>query len=230
MMEPTQRVTRSKEEARATYTRLSRWFDLIFGVFENKFRRRALALLNAHTGERILEIGFGSGHGIVSLARSVGDTGKIYGIDLSEGMLGVTAGRVKQAGLTGRVELCQGDAARLPYDEGIFDAVFMSYVLELFDTPEIPVVLEECRRVLKPGGRICILALSRQGRPRLMRRLYNWCRRWFPNILDCRPIFVEQALRDAQFQIDEARRVAMLGLPMEIVLASLNRKGKFADG
>jgi ubiquinone/menaquinone biosynthesis C-methylase UbiE len=57
--------------------------------------------------------------------------------------------------------LCQ-DAIPLPYQDAQFDLLFMSFVVDLFDTPDIAVLLKDCLRVLKPEGRIAVVALSKR--------------------------------------------------------------------
>jgi len=213
------RVTRSKEEAKASYDRMSRWYDLLAGWFESKYRDLGLQKLDIKEGQVVLEIGFGTGHCLTALAERVGGSGKVFGIDISEGMSRIARVRVAKAGLSERIQLERGDAVKLPFDAGFFDAVFMSFTLELFDTPEIPAVLAECERVLKSNGRISIVAISKKGKAAPMMQLYEWMHRKFPKYADCRPIYVQQALEDAGLQTIDANDVRMWGLPIEVVLA-----------
>ena len=218
-MELISRVVRSKEEAKTSYDKLSRWYDLLVGRSEKKFRDKGLDLLDVQEGETVLEIGFGTGHCTLALAQSVGSTGKVYGIDISEGMLDITASRIEDAGLSGRVELQLGDAVNLPFPDDFFDEVFMSFTLELFDTPEIPIVLQQCQRVLKNGGRICVVSMSKEGKSGSMLRLYEWGHKKLPYYIDCRPIFVKRFLENADFHIRKTCTIRLWGLPVEIALA-----------
>lgn len=213
------RVTRSKAQAAASYNRLSRWYDRIAGGTERKYRDLGLQQLHAQPGERILEIGFGTGYCLLALAKAVGLQGKVYGIDISTGMREVALRRLQSAGVTGRVELHVGDAAQLPYPPGSFHAVFMSFTLELFDTPEIPQVLAGCCQVLRPGGRLGLVAMTRSDPAGMAARLYEWCHTRWPVVVDCRPIEAQKALQEAGFRIEVADRYWMWGLPVEVIRA-----------
>jgi ubiquinone/menaquinone biosynthesis C-methylase UbiE len=213
-------VSRTKEEARAAYNRLSRWYDAVSGSTEKKYRDIGLRMLDAQPGEHILEIGFGTGHCLVTLAEAVTASGQVSGIDISDGMLAITRQRLAAAGLADRAALHLGDAAQLPFPPRSFDAVFMSFTLELFDTPEIPRVLDQCRAVLKPGGRICLVTMAKNERDSLPVRIYEWFHDRMPAAIDCRPIFAQSALRQAGFQICRTEALLMWGLPVEIILAA----------
>jgi demethylmenaquinone methyltransferase/2-methoxy-6-polyprenyl-1,4-benzoquinol methylase len=214
------RVERSHEQARASYNRISRFYDLLAGWSERKDRDTGLARLAAKEGEQVLEVGFGTGLALTALARAVGKTGKVCGLDLSEAMVSLARNRLERAGLAERAELKVGDALALPYANRSFDAVFMSFVLELFDTPEIPLVLAECRRVLRPEGRIGIVSISASGPLTLVRRLYEWSHRRFPRVVDCRPIPVRALVESAGFSPTTTETTSMWGLGVEIVAAN----------
>ena len=215
------RVLRPKEEARSSYNKLSRWYDLISGSSEKKYRDIGLQKLAARPGERILEIGFGTGHCILSLAKAVGDSGHVCGIDLSDGMLAITRGRVERAGLQERVDLQTGDALTLPYEPGEFDGIFMSFTLELFDTPEIPLLLNQCWQVLKAGGRMAVVTLVKK--PGMAVCIYEWFHEKMPSAVDCRPILAQADLTAAGFNLDGVTALSMWGLPVEIILAYKGR-------
>ncbi len=214
------RVFQSRKETRAYYDKISKVYDLLAEKSEGPVRAAGLKELAAKSGERILEIGFGTGHCLTALAAAVAPGGRIYGIDLSVEMLKTARKNLRRRGFDDRVQLVCGDATRLPYPAALVDAVFMSFTLELFDTPDIPDLLAECRRILRPGGRIVVVGMSKEGQSTALLQAYEWTHRHFPNFLDCRPIFVRQALEAAGFHIMSAT-MQKVWIPVEVVLAAV---------
>lgn len=209
-------MKQSHNSTRYNYDRLSRWYDW-FASSEKHFTEIGLRMLKIQPGEKVLEIGFGAGQGLVALAHSAGETGKVYGIDLSEGMFQIAQAKIARAGLSRRVELRLGDAARLPFEDDFFDAIFISFTLELFDTPEIPLVLGECKRVLREDGRLGVVALEKKDCRAV--KIYEWFHARMPALVDCRPIHARKTIEAAGFELAEASEEAMWGLPVEIVIA-----------
>jgi demethylmenaquinone methyltransferase/2-methoxy-6-polyprenyl-1,4-benzoquinol methylase len=211
-------VLRTKAQAKAFYNRISSMYDLLADRNEAPMRKAALDLLGVAPGERVLEIGFGTGRALQEFARAVGSTGMVIGVDLSDRMLARAKNSLAAAGLLTRCELHCCDAARLSLPPQSLHVVFMSFTLELFDTPEIPQVLAECMRVLQPGGRIAVVGVSREGSGNLWRRIFEWMHVYLPKFVDCRPIYVRRALESAGFEIRNALSKRMW-IPVEIILA-----------
>jgi ubiquinone/menaquinone biosynthesis C-methylase UbiE len=216
---PISRVNRPRLAARENYNRIGKWYDLLAGSSEHQFIDLGIDMLQVKPGEHILEIGFGTGYSIISLAQAAGDTGKIHGIDISDRMLEISKEKVNAERYGQRVELVQGDALSLPYEDKSMDSVFISFTLELFDNPEMPHVLDECTRVLKDEGRLGLVAMAKTHRDTFSVRLYEWAHKRFPNAVDCRPIYVRDTLREAGWQVVDITHTSTWGLPVDIVLA-----------
>jgi demethylmenaquinone methyltransferase/2-methoxy-6-polyprenyl-1,4-benzoquinol methylase len=217
---PISRVIRSRQATRASYDRLSGWYDLLSGASERALIVQGLQYLDTQEGEKVLEIGPGTGYALAQLARSAGTSGKACGVDLSGRMC--LRARVRLAAASGcpKTLLSCADAVFLPLPTGVMDAIFMAFTLELFDTPEIPQVLAECRRVLKPGGRLGVVVMSMSdGKPSLVLRLYEWAHHAMPNTVDCRPILAEEALQQAGFEIASVCIRSLWGLPVKVMIA-----------
>jgi len=179
----------------------------------------ALEGLSVVEGETVLEIGFGTGHCLKWIAKLVGPAGKVYGIDISPKMIEKTKKRLEKEGFANRAELCCGDATCLPFNESAFDAVFMSFTLEVLDTPEIPRVLAQIKKVLKPRGRLGVASMSKENEESIFLRLYEWIHNKWPKYAGSRPIYAEQSLIDAGYQIKIKEKIKIFRLPAEIIIA-----------
>ncbi len=205
------------------YDRISSYYDGIAHANELKAAEEGLRLLNVQAGEQVLEIGYGTGHNLVAFAQAVGGDGHVSGVDVSSGMHDVAAGRLDDFLLTDRVTLEVGAVPPLNYPDARFDVVSLSFTLELFPLDVIPVLLNEIRRVLKPGGRIGVVSmnkpedLSEEG---IMQHTYEWMHRHFPHIVDCQPIPTSRFLRKAGFEINDQVHIDIWGLPVVAAVAS----------
>jgi len=104
-------------------------------------------------GQRVLDVGTGTGAVANFAAKLIGDSGTVIGVDLSEGMLKTAVLSAKEAGTT-NVQFCRMDAENLGLPTESFDSVISMYAIDHF--PDARSALKEMHRVLKPGGRLVI--------------------------------------------------------------------------
>ncbi len=204
-----ERVSRPRGKARESYNVMSRWYDL-FTSSEKRFTDIGMQMLDVQPCESILEIGCGTGYALTEFANKGAN---IIAFDISEKMLAIARRKVQNPS----VGLCQADGLFMPISDAGFDSIFISFTLELFDTPEMPIVLKECRRILNDNGRMGIVSLAKQDT--ISVRMYEWFHRQMPSLVDCRPIYLQSILKEAGFQIQESTVKTMWGLPVEIVIA-----------
>ena len=114
--------------------------------------RQAMAALAPRPGERILDIGCGSGETTLELARAVSPGGEVTGVDISRPLLDLARRRAE--GLTG-VRFVEGDAQVHPFAPGSFDGVFSRFGVMFFADPAA--AFANLRKALKPGGRLAFV-------------------------------------------------------------------------
>jgi SAM-dependent methyltransferase len=116
-------------------------------------RGRLREILAPRSGERVLEVGPGTGYYALCTARWLEPGGALEVLDLQQEMLDHTLGRARRQGIT-NIVATRGDAQALPYPDGAFDAAYLAVVLG--EVPDQHAALRELRRVLKPGGRLIV--------------------------------------------------------------------------
>ncbi len=134
----------------AVYDKLAKVYDLTFGPTLHPGRLQAIKRMNIQPGERVLEVGVGTGINLDLYPRAAA----ITGIDYTASML--EKARERAAKLVGMpVRLLQMDAADLKFADSSFDIVYAPYLISV--VPDPIKVAQEMHRVCRPGGRVIIL-------------------------------------------------------------------------
>jgi ubiquinone/menaquinone biosynthesis C-methylase UbiE len=193
---PPLRVPLSPRKIRELYDILSSFYDAITR-YEKSSRQRALEITRVGKNSVVLEAGFGTGKALAEMAKRNENGGEVFGLDISEKMTKRARKSIEHNHLSRRVHLHVGDMGNAPFRDGTFDVVFGSYLLDLIDTPRIPLVLSEFRRVLRPSGQLVLVSLSKGSKSYDNMRVYEWLYSHAPTLLGaCRPVqltsFVEQ--------------------------------------
>jgi demethylmenaquinone methyltransferase / 2-methoxy-6-polyprenyl-1,4-benzoquinol methylase len=122
------------------------------------WRKFAMKKMNVQPGDTAIDVCCGTCDWTLSLAEA-SQSGNIVGLDFSANMLAVGKTKMDKAGLVDQVNLVEGNAMELPYGSNTFDYATIGFALR--NVPDIVQVLKEMRRVVKPGGQIVSLELSK---------------------------------------------------------------------
>jgi len=124
-------------------------------ALKNTARSRwVVELLGPQLGERVLEIGFGSGTDVRRVLQLVGPSGSVAGVDVSDAMLRQASGRNRGPITRGQVLLKRGGAGALPFDDASFDAAFSINSAQFW--PDLASGFRELWRVVREGGRVLV--------------------------------------------------------------------------
>jgi ubiquinone/menaquinone biosynthesis C-methylase UbiE len=141
---------------------LREWFHGIFSFrgLMRKLRKRTIALAQLQPGEQALDVGCGTGTLAIAMARRVGRTGHVTGID--PGTAQIARARAKAARHHLSIEFQIGVIEQLPFPDQTFDIVFSTLMMHHLPAPLKRQGLAEIARVLKPGGRLIIADFKRK--------------------------------------------------------------------
>ena len=209
-------------EARYTHEEIVRKYNWIapiydlFGIWmESKARQRAIDMAAIKNGEKILEVAFGTGLNFVEILKR-NPQGWVNGIDVSMKMLERTRKRISKTEQK-NYTLYLGDCRHLPFEDGTFDILMTQYLLDILPVEDFIPILLEFRSVLKDGGRIVLVNMTKG--ERWLNKIYEEIYKLKPPLLaGCRGVMAQPFLEEIGFKEFEREFVSQLGFPSEVVL------------
>ncbi len=142
--------------------------DLLSAGMHRLWKRYTVTVSGAKEGDRVLDIAGGTGDLTRLFARKVGSRGQVVHTDINEAMLRVGRDRMLNEGVVAPPLVC--DAEKLPFPDNHFDVVSVAFGLRNMTHKDQ--ALREMLRVLRPGGKLCVLEFSKVAPP--LTRAYDW--------------------------------------------------------
>lgn len=217
---------RDKEQfVHAVFSSIAHRYDLLntaLSFNQDKFWRKfTVDHSGLMPGGKGLDVCCGTGMLTLELAKAVGLSGHVVGLDFCENMLAKADENIKRTPYIGVIDLVKGNAMDLPFPDNMFDCATIGFALR--NVPDIRKTIDEMRRVVKPGGKVLSLELAKPSAP-IFKQLYyfyfnymvpllgrigagiNGPYSWLPNSLkvfphqsEIRDIFTEVGLADAHY-------------------------------
>ncbi|MUT65483.1 demethylmenaquinone methyltransferase [Paenibacillus sp. NEAU-GSW1] len=154
----------SKQHVHAVFESIAPKYDLMNDLLSFRrhkaWRKFTMKKMNVQPGQTALDICCGTCDWTIALAKASG-TGAITGLDFSQNMLDIGMDKIKGEKLDNQIKLVQGNAMELPFEDNSFDYVTIGFGLR--NVPNYLQVLKEMERVVKPGGSVVCLELSKPG-------------------------------------------------------------------
>ncbi|MDO9547331.1 MAG: methyltransferase domain-containing protein [Pelolinea sp.] len=223
-MNPTSH-TQYSHAVRNNYDRLSRIYDLISGGTERNLIRETISTLNIAGTGNYLDIGCGTGTGLVELAKKYPSAKNVVGIDISMGMCKKAVQKITKQKLRPPLfSVCQANGFSLPFRSAKFDLVFMSFTFELIPDDLFQLLCSEVLRVLKLSGVYLTLNINVSKSRNPIFALYKWGHDNYPRLIDCRPVDSCMILKTFGFEIISTQTFNLWGIPVASVSASKDKK------
>lgn len=133
--------------------------DLMSGGVHRLWKRFTIDCSGVRLGQRVLDLGGGTGDLTAKFSRIVGDKGHVVLADINNSMLNVGRDKLRDNGIVGNVHYVQANAEELPFPDNYFDCITISFCLR--NVTDKDQALRSMFRVLKPGGRLLVLEFSK---------------------------------------------------------------------
>lgn len=206
--------TPSREKLQGFYDRLGARYDW-FEFYEGHAKALALKRLSLAPGQRVLNIGVGTGKEHAQIEAVIQPAGLAIGIDISKVMLSLAKERSK-------TPMCQADARQLPLAGSYVDRLYAAYVLDLLPLADLPGLFAGFQRVLKPGGTMVLLALTEGVNPSSRLLVTVWKAAYAASPVTCggcRPLQLTNLVEASGFIELKREVVVQLAVPSELISA-----------
>jgi ubiquinone/menaquinone biosynthesis C-methylase UbiE len=211
----------SHAEAKAFYDRFGSRQDLQ-AFYEDRAVEVLVARSRFEDARSVVELGCGTGRLAERLLRQRLGEGALYlGVDVSTTMVELAGARLRPFADRARVRLSEGPPA-IPLPDGACDRFLSTYVLDLLSEDDIRAALREARRVLAPGGLLCLSSLTfgEGTASRILVRAWTSLHALAPGLVGgCRPLRLLDFVRPPDFEIEHREVITTFGLATEVLVA-----------